>query len=69
MSSDIYWTHACLNALKRMDYIAYDHHRININSVERCAMLDNIKIKLERGDEHVNEILSHYSCPFVIHVT
>lgn len=68
MNGDIYWTHACLNALKRLDYNSFNLYKTNIINTERIRKLNHIKHKLEQGDQTTHNILITYICPFVIHL-
>lgn len=69
MNGDIYWTHACLNALKRYDYHSFNLYKTNIYNSERIHKLNHIKHGIEQGDANIRNILRSYVCPFIIHVT
>ena len=58
--SDIYWTHACLTAIKSKNDNMFDYAMFKINNIERKNKLSYIKSMYELNDNQVVNTLNNF---------
>ena len=68
MNQDIYWSHACINALKYMDFGVFHYSIQYIIDITRKEKLHKIYKKVADNDSLTMNILKQYSCPFPIYI-
>ena len=68
MNQDIYWSHACINALKYMDFGVFHYSIQNIIDVTRRKKLNEIHEKVTGNDTLTMNTLKQYLCPFPIYI-
>ena len=68
MNRDIYWSHACINALKHMDFGVFHYSIQYIINITRKEKLYKIYKKVTDNDSLTMNILKQYSCPFPIYI-
>ena len=68
MNPDIYWSHACINALKYNDLRVFHYSIQFIIDIVRKEKLNQIYEKVIYKDFPTISTLEKYSCPFLIHI-
>ena len=68
MNSDIYWSNACINALKYNDLRVFHYSIQFIIDITRKEKLKQIYEKVISKDLPTICTLEKYSCPFLIHI-
>lgn len=68
MNPDIYWSHACVNALKYMDFGVFHYCMQYIIDITRKQKLQKLYEKVTDNDSLTMSMLKRYSCPFPIYI-